>query len=281
MSLRQLPEARTFARPKNFHWDPPSTALDAWADRPMAAADDETTINIFDVIGEDWWSGGGFTSKRMAGILRNAGSRAVTLNINSPGGDMFEGITIYNQLRAHPAEVRVNVMGIAASAASIIAMAGDSINMGLGSFMMVHNAWGVVIGNRHDMTEASSLFSEFDAALADIYVARTGRDRADVEKLMDAESFMAASTAVDEGFADMVDDALQAPDASASNRSDLGPIMARRKTEAALARAGLSRGDRAQVIASLGGARDAAPAPAARDAGDLLASLQKLRSNLS
>src|SRR5690606_8810884 len=91
-------------------------------------------------------------------------------------------------------------------AASIIAMAGDDIRMGLGSFMMVHNAWGVVIGNRHDMREAATLFDQFDAAIADIYEARTGVTRSDIEQLMDAETFMTASQAVECGFADVVDD---------------------------------------------------------------------------
>src|SRR5690606_40681426 len=105
------------------------------------------------------------------------GSQDITVRINSPGGDMFEGIAIYNLLRAHPAKVTVEGLGWAASAASIIAMAGDEIRMGLGSFMMVHTAWGIVIGNRHDMRDAATLFDRFDAAIADIYQARTGMKR--------------------------------------------------------------------------------------------------------
>src|SRR5690606_23214700 len=121
--------------------------LAKWAERPQAAeGDDPNTISIYDVIGEDWWTGGGFTAKRAAAALRSIGKNPVTVNVNSPGGDMFEGIAIYNLLREHPAEVTVNVMGLAASAASIIAMAGDKINVALGSFVMIHNAWGIVIG---------------------------------------------------------------------------------------------------------------------------------------
>src|SRR3546814_19579414 len=85
-------------------------------------------------------------------------------------------------------------------------MAGDEIRMGLGTFMMVHNAWGVVIGNRHDMREAATLFDGFDSALADIYEARTGMKRGEIEKLMDAETFMGPSEAVKNGFAAAVDD---------------------------------------------------------------------------
>jgi len=274
MSLRQLPEAKSFQRPNNFQWDAPSDILAKWSEGPMAAeADEPNTISIYDVIGEDSWTGGGFTARRMAGALRAIGKTDVTVNVNSPGGDMFEGIAIYNLLREHDAKVTINVMGLAASAASIIAMAGDEINMGLGSFMMVHNAWGVTVGNRHDFAQASDLFAGFDAAMADIYEARTGMKRAEIEKLMDAETFMGPSDAVRNGFADAVSDAINAPSADAKNL-DRG-LMARRQTEAALAKAGFTRNDRKDMIAALTGPRDAA-SPAPRDAGVSAAAIQQL-----
>ncbi|MFN3549234.1 MAG: head maturation protease, ClpP-related, partial [Mesorhizobium sp.] len=187
MSLRKLPEAKTFQRPQNFQWDAPSDVLARWAETAPSAAssEDNNVITMFEVIGEDFWSGGGVTAKRISAALRSIGDRDVVVKINSPGGDMFEGIAIYNLLRAHKARVTIEVLGWAASAASIIAMAGDEIRMGLGTFMMVHNAWGIVIGNRHDMREAAGLFDGFDAAIADIYEARTGMKRKDIEKLMD------------------------------------------------------------------------------------------------
>jgi ATP-dependent protease ClpP protease subunit len=276
MSLRNLPEAKTFQRPQNFQWDAPSDVLAKWAERPLAAADAaDNTITIFDVIGEDFWTGGGVTAKRVSAALRLIGKNDVTVKVNSPGGDMFEGIAIYNLLRAHPAKVTVEVLGWAASAASIIAMAGDDIRMGLGTFMMVHNAWGVVVGNRHDMRDAADLFAGFDGAIADIYEARTGMKRADIEKLMDAETFMGPSEAVKNGFADVVDDGIDAPEGDAKNM-DRG-LMARRQTEAALARAGFSRETRSEMLLEMGvGARDAAHKSAARDAGVDQAALQRL-----
>lgn len=276
MSLRNLPEAKTFQRPQNFQWDAPSDVLAKWAEAPMAAgSDDDNTISMLEVIGEDWWTGGGVTAKRVSAALRSIGKQDVTVKINSPGGDMFEGIAIYNLLRAHPAKVTVEVLGWAASAASIIAMAGDEIRMGLGSFMMVHNAWGVVIGNRHDMRDSAELFDGFDGAIVDIYEARTGMKRADIEKLMDAETFMGPSEAVKNGFADAVDGAIAAPEGDAKNM-DRG-LMARRQTEAALARAGFSRETRSEMLMEMGvGARDAAQKPAARDAGIDPAALQRL-----
>jgi len=279
MSLRTLPEAKTFQRPQNFQWDAPSDVLAKWAELPKAAEGDfENTITMFEVIGEDFWTGGGVTAKRVSAALRSIGNKDVTVKINSPGGDMFEGIAIFNLLRSHPAKVTVEVLGWAASAASIIAMAADEIRMGLGTFMMVHNAWGVVVGNRHDMREAAALFDGFDGAIADIYEARTGMKRKEIEKLMDAETFMGPSEAVEKGFADAVDDGIQVPSVSDAKNMDRG-LMARRQTEAALARAGFSRDKRSELLTELGGSaapRDASRNPAARDAGIDAAALQRL-----
>ncbi|EXL04001.1 head maturation protease, ClpP-related [Aquamicrobium defluvii] len=284
MSLRQLPEAPTMARPQNYQWDAPSDVLAKWAEHSFAAApgaDADATISIFDVIGEDGWTGGGVTANRISAALRSIGSKDITVRINSPGGDMFEGIAIYNLLRAHRAKVTVEVLGWAASAASIIAMAGDDIRMGLGSFMMVHNAWGLVIGNRHDLREAASLFDEFDAAIADIYHARTGMDRVSIERLMDAETFMTAAQAVEYGFADAVDDAIvdggnDEDRARAAATAPVRPeIQARRRIDAALAKQGVSRTERRKMFNQIAGMHDAADT-ATHDAGFHAAAIQRL-----
>lgn len=265
MSLRKLPEVRAFQRPENFNWDAPSDVLARWSEAPMAAeADDANTVSIYDVIGEDWWTGGGFTAKRMAAALRSIGAKDVTVKINSPGGDMFEGIAIYNLLKDHPAKVTVEVMGWAASAASIIAMAADEIRMGLGTFMMVHNAWGAVIGNRHDMREGADLFESFDSAITDIYEARTGMKRAEITKLMDAESFMAPSEAVKNGFADSVDEGRQAPEAK--NAGELQGVHAKRRLDGVLAQSGIPRSERRKLLKEVSGTPCAAD-EATHDAG--------------
>ncbi|KAB2678905.1 head maturation protease, ClpP-related [Brucella pseudintermedia] len=275
MSLRRLPEARVFPRPQNYQWDAPNDVLAKWAEHPLVAADDaDTTISMFDVIGEDGWTGGGITANRISAALRSIGNKDITVRINSPGGDMFEGIAIYNLLRAHRAKVTVEVLGWAASAASIIAMAGDVIRMGLGSFMMVHNAWGLVIGNRHDMREAASLFDGFDSALADIYEARTGMARVEIERLMDAGTFMTAAQAVECGFADAVDDTEIHPETNAS--AQVRPeIQARRRIDAALAKQGVSRTERRKMFNQIAGMHDAADT-ATHDAGFHAAAIQRL-----
>jgi ATP-dependent Clp protease protease subunit len=276
MSLRKMPEAKVFQRPSNFQWEAPPEILSKWAGAPLAAtSENDNSITMFDVIGEDFWTGGGVTAKRVSGALRSIGDQEVVVRINSPGGDLFEGIAIYNLLRAHPAKVTVEVLGWAASAASIIAMAGDEIRMGLGTFMMVHNAWGMVVGNRHDMREAADLFDGFDSAIVDIYEARTGRTRKDIAALMDDETFMGPTEAVAKGFADKVDDDLRAA-ANSADGADRG-LMARRQIEAALAKAGFSRDIRSEMFAELGIAapRDASRL-AARDAGIDVAALERL-----
>jgi ATP-dependent Clp protease protease subunit len=171
--------------------------------RPRAGSAGDNVITMFDVIGEDFWSGGGVTAKKVAAQLRAIGDRPVEVQINSPGGDMFEGIAIYNVLREHPAAVTVKVMGMAASAASIIAMAGDTIEIGAASFLMIHNCWVVAVGNRHDMAETAAFLEPFDQAMADVYAAaHRARQRIKVAKWMDAETYMSGQMAIDRGFAD-------------------------------------------------------------------------------
>lgn len=113
--------------------------VDAAGIRPAALAMNDNVITMFDVIGEDWWTGGGITAKGVAAALRAIGDRPVEVQINSPGGDMFEGIAIYNVLREHSQAITIKIMGMAASAASVIAMAGDTIEIGAASFIMIHN----------------------------------------------------------------------------------------------------------------------------------------------
>lgn len=273
MSLRKLPEIMAFERPAGWQWDAPSTALERWSNGPMAAAgEDASTITIFDIIGEDYWSGGGFTTKRMSAALRAIGPKAVTVEINSPGGDMFEGLAIYNLLRDHPAEVTVKIMGIAASAASVIAMAGDVVTMGRGSFLMIHNCWGVVIGDQQDMRAAAETMAPFDAAMSGIYAARTGLAEKSIAKMMDAETYINASDAVAQKFADgLMEDA----PASASAQAKSGSIAARRRLDSVLARQGMPRSERRRLMGEITGTQDAA-GTATHDAGFHAAALQLL-----
>lgn len=271
MSLNRRP-VDAFERPANLQWDTPHKALAKWATSPSAAeADDANTISIYDIIGEGW-DGSGFTSARMAAALRAIGDNPVTVNINSPGGDMFEGLAIYNLLAEHPAEVTVKVMGLAASAASIIAMAGDKVLMGNGTMIMVHRAWGLAIGNHNDFTEAADLFQKFDESMASIYEARTGLSGAEIFSLLNGKNkssdgtFMNVAEAIEKGFAD---DKFERSKGDGKAKNELpSQIVAKRRIEAALAAQGVSRKERLSLISEIQGESDSA-AEAMRDAGEI------------
>lgn len=279
MSLRTLPAIKAFQKPEGLSWDAPADALARWSHPQATASEDPADIAIYDVIGEDPWSGGGWTARRMAGVLRNVVGRDVSVSINSPGGDVFEGIAIYNLLREHKARVDVRVMGLAASAASLIAMSGDQITMGRGAMLMVHNAWGVTVGNRHDMAAAIDVLAPIDTAMAEIYAARTGGTVKEMAKLMDAETWMSSGKAVDQGFADGVMD-----DPPAETTTARAEVAARHQLDVALARAGMPRSERRKLLRDIStpGTPGAAEPPAMRDAGlsNLAASLRDLIATL-
>lgn len=161
----------------------------------------DNVITIFGVIGQDFF-GDGVTAQSVARQLRAIGGREVEVQINSPGGDVFEGFAIYNLLREHPYNVTVKVLGMAASAASVVAMAGNTVQIGTASFIMIHNCWVMAIGNKTDLRETADFLEPFDQALADVYVARTGQDMAKVKGWLDAETYMSGSVAIERGFAD-------------------------------------------------------------------------------
>ncbi|WP_288413832.1 head maturation protease, ClpP-related [uncultured Novosphingobium sp.] len=219
------------------------SVLDRWSEDAAgvrALAQGDNVITMFDIVGEDYWSGGGVTAKKVSAQLRAIGDRPVEVQINSPGGDMFEGIAVYNVLREHPQEVTVKVMGMAASAASVIAMAGDRIEIGAASFLMIHNCWVLAIGNRHDMAETAEWLAPFDQAMAEVYAARSGRSAADCAKWMDAETYMSGSIAVDRGFADALLPADQVKiDESAKSHDEAANKL--RAMELTLVASGMSR----------------------------------------
>lgn len=274
MSIRKLPEIKAFDGLSSLTFEPDEGAVARWNPAITAATEgDENVISIYDVIGEDFFTEG-VTSKRVAAALRRIGSQDVTVNINSPGGDFFEGIGIYNLLREHPAKVEVKVMGLAASAASVIAMAGDTIRMSEVGFMMVHNAWAMAIGNRHDMREAADMLEPFDDAMAGLYAARAEVDKPEAAAWMDAETWFNGTQAVEAGLADaLLSDSEISEAASASTKT----LAAVRRVDVALAKQGLPRSERRSLIGELkGGTLDAA-ATATHDAGaELAADLRSL-----
>lgn len=225
-----------------------------------ALASDRPTISIFDYIGDDG-AGGGVSAARIAAALRSIGDRPVTVEINSPGGNYFEGVTAYNLLRRHSAEVVVQVLGLAASAASVIAMAGDRIEIAHNASLMIHQAQGVFFGTADDMRAAIVTLEQVDGAMADLYTSRSKLTLPKVAAMMKAETWIPAQDAVDQGFADaiMQREAQPVVYASADAPADMASL------DRLLAKQGMARQQRRDLYRTIKG--EAPPAAQVDDAG--------------
>lgn len=162
-----------------------------------ALASGATEINIYGEIG--FW---GVTADEFKRALNGASTNRIQLNINSPGGDVFDGIAIFSDLVDHPATVDVRVTGLAASAASLIAMAGDTVTIAEHAFFMIHNAWTLSVGNKDALVKDAEVLALIDEQMASRYSQRTGMDVSEVVDMMDNETWLNSSDAVDMGFAD-------------------------------------------------------------------------------
>lgn len=186
---------RSFKRPYNFQ---ATGRVGSWyAIRNVTA--DNAEVSIYDEIG--YW---GVTASEFVKELGSVQATNLSVRINSPGGDVFDGLAILNSLRAHPAKKTVTVEGLAASAASFIAMAGDTIQMAPQSMMMIHDASGLAIGNAQDMRELADLLDKTSDNIAAVYAQRTGKPQDEWRKAMLAETWYTDQEAVDAGLADSV-----------------------------------------------------------------------------
>lgn len=276
MTIRNLPQLQARGQADALSFTPDDDSLAKW--NPAIHAADATGDNVIavdDVIGEDLWTGGGITARGVTAALRRIGARDVVVNVNSPGGDFFEGIAIYNLLREHPHKVTVQIMGLAASAASVIAMAGDDILISEVGFMMVHNSWGLAIGNRHDLRAAADVMEPFDDAMAKLYAARAEVDRAVAAAWMDKETWFNGDGAIEAGLADGL---LSYTDIVEAATPDTKARAAIRRVDLALAKQGLPRSERRSLLGDLKRGTQDAAASATQDAGDedLAAGLRSL-----
>ena len=167
---------------------------------------------VLDIDGEivaekGWWTGdGACVAKEFRKALK--GVRNVTVHINSPGGDVMAGAEIYSALREHSLNgegtVTVIVTALAASAASIIAMAGDKILMHPVAYMMIHNPWTIALGDAKELRKAAKTLDVISEGLISAYETRTGKSRDELKRMLEAETWMSAGTCVEEGFADEI-----------------------------------------------------------------------------
>lgn len=160
---------------------------------------------LYGDISDSTWFGDEVTPKNFKAELDAMGDiEQLDIYINSGGGDVFAGESIYNMLARHKAHKTVHIDGLAASIASIIAMAGDEIVMPENAMLMIHEAWTVAGGNKRELRKMADTLERIDSTLCGVYVARTGKDAEEIANMMESETWMTAADAVELGFADKV-----------------------------------------------------------------------------
>ncbi|HNQ66127.1 MAG TPA: Clp protease ClpP [Smithella sp.] len=164
-----------------------------------AAANDNTEIIVYDVIGWPFIEADAFVRD-----LASIKSKKITLRINSPGGDVFDGVAIFNALKNKDAEIITRVEGLAASIASIIALAGDEIQMHKSAMYMIHDPWVLVAGNQHDLRDIADVLAKIGDNMLDIYYDKVGGKKRELKQLMKDETWFKASEAKEFGLIDTV-----------------------------------------------------------------------------
>lgn len=243
-----------------------------------AAAEDEAEIVIYDYIG--WPYNDPVDLVRALGEL---GPQAVTVRINSPGGDVFDGMAIFNALRSHKGRVTTRIEGLAASMASIIALAGKEVQAYANTMFMIHNPWVVVAGDQDDLREVADIVEKMRNSMVDVYAQASGVGKKELRDLMKAETWLTAKEAKDKGFVDTVLDGkgmkaafdlsvfANVPEGLEGQRE--GRELTEREIERALRDAGASRSFAKTVTAGRGNGNG--PESGQRDVDDLKATIKK------
>ena len=165
---------------------------------------DTATIWLYDFIGHDPFTGTGVSAEQFAKELRSITAPNILLRINSPGGSVFDGRAMFSALQLHPAKVTALIEGVAASAATSVAMAADTVQIVQGALFMIHRSWTVAMGNAEDLLATAALLEKVDQALVTDYVGKTGADPQQVQDWMSAETWFTAEEALAAGFVDTV-----------------------------------------------------------------------------
>lgn len=240
-----------------------------------ALADDEAEILLYDEIG-GWW---GIQAEDIRRELSGLTAKTVHVRINSPGGSVFDGMAVYNAIREHTARIVTHIDGVAASMASVVALAGDEVRMSESAFFMIHEPWTITIGNAEQLRKDAALLDKIGGTAAKIYQAKTGTTADEVREWMEAETWFTGQEAIDAGFVDALENQAEGAEpaalfdlsifAHAPDALTRGSGEAREPTtrdlERALRDAGLSRSEAARIVAARDGLRDAAKAPTVSD----------------
>ena len=170
-----------------------------------STGNNETTVTLYDEIGAF-----GAGSKELLGDLSKLAGQHIHLRINSPGGSVVEGTAIYNALRRHQGGLTVHIDAMAASMASVIAMAGSPVYIADNALLMIHNPWTVSMGESKDLRKEADLLDKLKVNLRNAYVRKTGMNETDISAMMDAETWLDAVEAVALGFADAIEEGVAA-----------------------------------------------------------------------
>jgi ATP-dependent Clp protease, protease subunit len=165
----------------------------------------EAEISLFDEIGF-----GGTSAKEFIGELKALAGQHIHLRVNSVGGSVVEGTAIYNALRRHKGGLTVHVEALAASMASVVAMAGEEVAIADNALIMIHNPWSMSMGDADDLRKEADILDKLKSTLVNAYKRKTGMDADEIADLMDEETWLGAEEAVAMGFADYIEDGLEA-----------------------------------------------------------------------
>jgi len=226
------------------YWNKPIDKADWY--KIEALSDDNTELMIYDVIG--WpFNDAGEIIRALAGVT----SKTVTVRINSPGGDVFDAMAIFNALQAHKSKVITRVESLAASAASFIALAGKEVQAYQNAMVMIHDPWVLAAGNQYDLREIADILEKISGNMVDIYSQNSNVGKKEIRDMLKAESWFTAKEAKEKGFIDTIIDgkAVKAqfdlsmfahvPDGLGEESQ--GRELTRKETERALRNAGASR----------------------------------------
>lgn len=170
--------------------------------------EESAELLLYGVLGEDpWWDDVG--SKRFAEDMKTVRGKPVTVRINSVGGDVFTGSAIYSTLKMHDKKVTVHIDGLAASAASVVAMAGDEVIMPSNAMIMIHNPWSIAIGEAKDFRKRADDMDKIRESMVTTYQEKTGMSREELIEIMDEETWLTATEAKEYGFADTIESSFQ------------------------------------------------------------------------
>jgi ATP-dependent protease ClpP protease subunit len=226
-----------------------------WFQMARAQASGTAVVRIFGDIGESWWAES-VSAASFAKELDALGElSALEIRLNSPGGDMFDGVAIFNTLRTHSARKQVYVDGLAASAASIVAMAADELVMGTGTQLMIHDAWSVFAGNADDARKQADVLDQLSGSMAEIYADRAGGDPATWRDAMREETWYGAQEAVDAGLADRVSKRDPQNDGAHGEPADVAAMLRRSRVAARFRYQGRAQAPPPTIPARSGGAR--------------------------